>query len=68
MGNLDVLGHNGLYIRIRQEKNNQNDELFFLGFEKVSKMQASVIGHGHGKITYSHFKYTNTVFSGEYNT
>ena len=39
-----MLGKNGLYIRIQQEKSYQNDELFFLGFEKVLKMQASVIG------------------------
>ena len=42
-GNLDVLGKNRLHIRIQQEKSYQNDELFFLGFEKFIKMQASVI-------------------------
>ena len=36
-------GKNSLDIRNQQEKNYQNDELFFLGFEKVKKMQASVI-------------------------
>ena len=41
--NLDVLGKNGLYIRIQQEKSNEIDELFFMGFEKVLKMQASII-------------------------
>ena len=40
--NLDALGKNGLHIRIQQEKNYQNDELFFLGFKKVLKMQAHV--------------------------
>jgi len=38
-----VLGKNGLHIRIQQEKSSQNDKLFYLGFEKVLKMQASVI-------------------------
>jgi len=38
-----VLGKNGLHIRIQQEKSYQKDELFFLGFEKVIKMQVSVI-------------------------
>ena len=37
------MGKNGLHIRIQQEKSYQNDELLFLGFEKVLKMQASVI-------------------------
>ena len=41
--NLDVLGKNGLHIRIQQEKSYQYNELFFLGFEKVLKMQASEI-------------------------
>ena len=41
-----MLGKNGLHIRIQQEKSYQNDELFFLGFEKVLKMQASVIENG----------------------
>ena len=36
-------GKNGLDIRNQQEKSYQNDELLFLGFEKVKKMQASVI-------------------------
>ena len=36
-------GKNGLDIRNQQEKSYQNDELFFSGFEKVKKMQASVI-------------------------
>ena len=36
-------GKNGLHIRTQQEKSYQNYELFFLGFEKVLKMQASVI-------------------------
>ena len=36
-------GKNCLDIRNQQEKSYQNDELFFLGFEKVQKMQASVI-------------------------
>ena len=34
---------NGLDVRKRQGKCCQNDELFFLGFKKVKKMQASVI-------------------------
>ena len=34
---------NGIHIRIQQEKSYQNYEFFFLGFEKVSKKQASVI-------------------------
>ena len=38
-----MLGKNGLHIRIQQEKSYQNDKLFYLGFEKVLKMQASVI-------------------------
>ena len=42
-GNLDALGKNGLRICIQQEKSYQNYELFFLGLEKVLKMQASVI-------------------------
>ena len=29
-GDLDMLGRNGLNIRVQQEKNYQNDELFFL--------------------------------------
>ena len=33
---------NVLNIRIQQEKNYLNDEHFFLGFENVLKMQASV--------------------------
>ena len=39
-----MLGKNGLHIRIQQEETYQNVELFFLLFEKVLKMQASVIG------------------------
>ena len=42
-GNLDVLAKKGLHIRIQQEKNHQNDQLLYLGFEKVLKMQASDI-------------------------
>ena len=38
-----MLRKNGLHIRIQQEKIYQNDELFSLGFEKVLRMQASVI-------------------------
>ena len=38
-----MLGKNGLHIRIQQEKSYQNDKLFYLGFEKVLKMKASVI-------------------------
>ena len=38
-----MLGEIGLHIRIQQEKSYQNDELVFLGFEKVLKMQVSVI-------------------------
>ena len=34
-----MLGKNGLHIGIQREKSHQNDELFFLGFEKVLKMQ-----------------------------
>ena len=34
---------NGLDIRNQQENRFQNDDLFFLGFGKVLKMQASVI-------------------------
>ena len=41
-----MLGKIGLHICIQQEKNYQNDELFFLGFEKVLKLQASVIENG----------------------
>ena len=40
---MDVLGKIGLHIRIQQEKSYQKDEIFFLGSEKVLKMQASVI-------------------------
>ena len=36
-------GKNGLDIRNQQEKCYQNEELFFLGFETVNKMQAGVI-------------------------
>ena len=38
-----MLGKNGLHIRIQQVKSYQNDELYFLGVEKVLKMQASVM-------------------------
>ena len=38
-----MLGKNGFHIRIHQEKSNQIDELIFLGFEKVWKMQTSVL-------------------------
>ena len=38
-----MLGKNGFHIRIQQEKSYQNDELFFLGFEKVLKLQGSVV-------------------------
>ena len=41
---------NGLNIRIQQEKNYQNDELFLLWFEKVLKMQGSVIVIGLRKL------------------
>ena len=40
---MDVLGEIGLNVRIQQEKLCQNDELFFLGSEKVLKIQAIVI-------------------------
>ena len=36
-------GKNGLDIRNQQEKTYQKDELFFMGFEKVEKMEASVM-------------------------
>ena len=36
-------GKNGLDNRNQQEKNYQNDELFFLGCEKVKKIHTSVI-------------------------
>ena len=39
---MEVLRKNSLHIRIQQEKGYQNDEIFFYGFEKVLKMQASV--------------------------
>ena len=38
-----MLGKNGLHIRVHHEKSHQNDDFFFLGFEKVLKMQASNI-------------------------
>ena len=38
-----MLGKKDLHMRIQLEKSYQNDELFFLGFQKVLKMQASVI-------------------------
>ena len=37
-----MLRKNSLYIRIQQGKSYQNDELFFVRFEKVFKMQAGV--------------------------
>ena len=40
---MDVLGKNSSHIRIPQEKSYQNGKLYFLGFEKVLKMQASDI-------------------------
>ena len=40
-----MLGKNGLHIRIQPEKCYQDDKLFYLGFENVLKMQASVIHH-----------------------
>ena len=41
---MDVLRKkNGLNFRIQQEKSYQNEELFFLGFEKVLKMQARAV-------------------------
>ena len=40
---LDVLGKSGLNIRINQEKNYQNDELFFFAFVEVLKMQARIM-------------------------
>ena len=36
-------GKNGLLIQIQQEKSYHNDELFYLGFENVLKMHASVM-------------------------
>ena len=38
-----MLGKIGLNIRIEQEKRYQNNRIFFLGFETVSEMRASVI-------------------------
>ena len=38
-----MFGKNALRIRIQEEKSFQNNELFFLGFEKVIKIQAGVI-------------------------
>ena len=35
-------GKNGLHIRTQEEKSYQNDELFFLRFDKDLKMEASV--------------------------
>ena len=40
-----MLGKNGFHIRIQHEKSYQNDEVFFLGFEKVLKVQASAINN-----------------------
>ena len=34
---MDVQGKNGFDIRNKQEKSYKNDELFFLGFEKLLK-------------------------------
>ena len=34
---------NGLNICFQQEKSYQNEDLFYMGFEKVLKMQVSVI-------------------------
>ena len=59
LGNLDVMGRNGLHICIQQEKSYQNGELFFLGFEKALKMQASVIiiwGCGKFNKNFRHFR------------
>ena len=39
-----MLERDCLNIRIQQEKSNQNDQFLILVFEKVLKMQASVIG------------------------
>ena len=41
-GDMDVLGKAGLHIRNQQEKSYQNDELFFLEYEKVLRMQTRV--------------------------
>ena len=38
-----MLGKNGLHIRIQQEKGYQSDEIYFLGFQKNLKIQASAI-------------------------
>ena len=38
---------NDLQIRIQQEKSYEKDGLFFLEFEKVLKMQASVIDQNY---------------------
>ena len=46
-----MLGKNGLYVRIQQEKSYQNDELFLLGVEKVLKMQASVVNFHNKNLT-----------------
>ena len=43
LDNLDVLGKKGLHKRIQQAKSYQINGLFFLGFEKVLNLQASVI-------------------------
>ena len=37
------MGKNGLHIPFQQEKSYQDGEVFFMGFEKVLKVQASVI-------------------------
>ena len=42
-GYLNVEGKSGLDIRNQKDKSYKIDELFFLGHEKVKKMQAGVI-------------------------
>ena len=60
-GSLSVLGKNGLYDWIQEKKSCQNDELFFMGIEKVLKMQASVIS----KCFFLSFaRWTDTYFRG----
>ena len=53
-GNPDLLGEIGL-----QETSYQNDKLFFFGFEKKLKLQASVLLPGSKKVrkSYSGFKF-----------
>ena len=72
---MDVQRKNGLDICNQQEKSYQNVELFYLGIEKVRKMQVSVINQqtntvGPGKIwrwlkqlTSRHVKATLFMFS-----